>query len=208
MAKASAATVVLRVELLDAQPLVWRRVRVPAAYTLGELHELIQLVMGWQDVHLHEFRVRDTRIGITDWPDIEAPEDVHSEADWSIADVLAPATAEFGYVYDLVDLWRHRLVFEPATRWGRAGASPLCLAGENACPPEDVGGAAGYARFLEALVDASHPEHRAYVDWVGGVWDVAAFDLNRVNRELMTRTAGAWARALCVPHGSPRPSVT
>jgi hypothetical protein len=48
-----------------------------------------------------------------------------------------------------------------------------------------VGGSPGYAQFLESLADASHSEHKTYVDWVGGVWDVKGFDLNRVNRELV-----------------------
>jgi hypothetical protein len=40
-----------------------------------------------------------------------------------------------------------------------------CLAGENACPPEDVGGAPGYA-------------------WCGGSFDPGRFDRNAVNAAL------------------------
>jgi hypothetical protein len=47
------SAVILRVELLGIEPLVWRRVRVPAAMTLRELHSVLQVVMGWQDCHLH-----------------------------------------------------------------------------------------------------------------------------------------------------------
>jgi hypothetical protein len=36
---------------------------------------------------------------------------------------------------------------------------------------------------------------------VCGIWDVTALDLNRINRELMTCAASAWARELSTPHG-------
>jgi len=42
------------------------------------------------------------------------------------------------------------------TRGGDGGAR--CLDGARACPPEDCGGADGYARFLEILFDPRHPE--------------------------------------------------
>jgi Plasmid pRiA4b ORF-3-like protein len=42
----------------------------------------------------------------------------------------------------------------------------VCLAGENACPPEDVGGYPGYAEFLEALKDPAHEEHANMLRWL------------------------------------------
>jgi hypothetical protein len=45
------------VVLAGTDPLVWRRIRVPAAYSFWDLHVAIQDAMGWHDVHLHEFRV-------------------------------------------------------------------------------------------------------------------------------------------------------
>ncbi|HVX78523.1 MAG TPA: plasmid pRiA4b ORF-3 family protein, partial [Bradyrhizobium sp.] len=46
---------ILRVELIDIEPLIWRRVAVPTATNLQTLHRIIQAVMGWQDYHLWEF---------------------------------------------------------------------------------------------------------------------------------------------------------
>jgi hypothetical protein len=57
----------------------------------------------------------------------------------------------------------------------------VCLDGQNACPPEDVGGAPGYAYFLEAIADPSHEEHDSYLEWVGGFFDPAEFDLASAN---------------------------
>jgi hypothetical protein len=185
MAKQAVKDLVLRVELLGVEPLVWRRVRVPAKFTLRQLHGVIQVAMSWQDCHLHEYRVGVFRIGLTDRPELDVPEGMEDETEWSVADVVKTGVGEFDYVYDFGDRWVHRVVLEPASRSRSEGASPLCLAGENACPPEDVGGYPGYAEFRAALADASHPQHDTYVSWVGGVWDPKGFDLNRVNRELM-----------------------
>ena len=184
MPKKSRSAVILRVELLGIEPLVWRRVRVPAAMPLRDLHGVLQTVMGWQDCHLHEFRVGDALVGIVDRPELDTPEHMEDERKWTVAKVVASGASEFEYVYDFGDHWVHRVIVEPATRSHIPGTASLCLAGEGACPPEDVGGAPGYAQFLEALADASHSEHETYVDWVGGVWDVKGIDLNRVNREL------------------------
>ena len=47
----------LRVELEGIEPLIWRRLQVPAAITLPKLHRVLQVVMGWTDSHLHSFRI-------------------------------------------------------------------------------------------------------------------------------------------------------
>jgi hypothetical protein len=60
----------------------------------------------------------------------------------------------------------------------------LCLAGENACPPEDVGGAPGYEDFREALADPAHPEHDELKQWIGRPFDPAAFDVAEINQWL------------------------
>ena len=43
--------------------MVWRRVLVPANFTLRELHGVIQVVMGWDWVHLYSFHLRAERYG-------------------------------------------------------------------------------------------------------------------------------------------------
>lgn len=110
-------------------------------------------------------------------------------ADWDckvrVAEVVERAgdSREVGYLYDMGDGWEHRLVFErdePAT-YIDSLLLPLCVAGENACPPEDVGGPPGYAEFLEAISEAGHPEHVSMLRWAGGAFDPKGFDLNRIN---------------------------
>jgi hypothetical protein len=59
-----------------------------------------------------------------------------------------------------------------------------CLAGENACPPEDVGGPHGYGEFLEVLKDPDHEEFEDYMTWSAGNFDPRRFDRDAVNAAL------------------------
>ena len=66
-----------------------------------------------------------------------------------------------------------------------ANSAVLCLGGENACPPEDVGGAPGYANFLAAIADPRHEEHQDYMKWSGGSFDPGRFDREAVNQAVL-----------------------
>ena len=165
--------------LPKTDPLVWRRIQVPDRYSFWDLHVAIQDAMGWKDYHLHEFTVpdgrtgRSKRIGI---PDEEMPDERPCSAGWRvpIARYFSYGTDPVRYRYDFGDDWQHIVEFEeivPAER----RAYPRCVAGAGACPPEDVGGVDGYARFLRTIGDPGDPERDALLQWAGGVFDPYAF---------------------------------
>jgi len=173
----------LKVTLTGIKPPIWRRIQMPSDMRLDKLHQILQVVMGWTDSHLHQFSVGHTSYGILD-PDLDM--DIRSERTVQLSHILPSPKAKCIYEYDFGDSWEHELVLEqivtpdPATRY------PICLAGKRACPPEDCGGVWGYAEFLEAIHDPDHPEHETMLDWIGGNFDPEAFDLDTVNR-LLTR---------------------
>jgi hypothetical protein len=47
----------LKVTLKRGKPAIWRSVRLPVIATLGDLHQVIQILFGWDGDHLHAFRV-------------------------------------------------------------------------------------------------------------------------------------------------------
>ncbi|KWR84236.1 plasmid pRiA4b ORF-3 family protein [Cupriavidus sp. IDO] len=171
----------LRIELLDVKPLVWRRFVVPADIQLPKLHKVIQAVMGWGDSHLHLFNLGGTSYGVLD--DEFSDDNALPEKGVRLTKALG-SSAEFEYQYDVGDNWQHRIVLEVVGAPDLTLTIPVCLAGENACPPEDVGGVSGYDRFREALADPENEEHLDYRTWVGGIFDPAGFDVNAVNARL------------------------
>jgi len=168
------------IALAETDPLVWRRLQVPAAYTFWDLHVAIQDAMGWQDYHLHEFQVvhpgrkRLDRIGI---PGDEFLDERPCKAGWTV-----PMSAYFDrgeqpalYLYDFGDGWRHLVMHEGISSVDPKGTYPRCIGGARACPPEDCGGVHGYVDYVKALANKRHPEHKAMLEW-RGPFDPATFD--------------------------------
>jgi hypothetical protein len=60
----------------------------------------------------------------------------------------------------------------------------VCLDGENACPPEDCGGAGGYRELIEALADPAHEQHGELLEWLGGPVDPTHFGVAEANGRL------------------------
>jgi hypothetical protein len=124
--------------------MIWRRVLVPAAYTLEELHGVIQLAMGWESLHLYQFRIRAVHYG--------SFELCVSSPAVTLACFQFRRGAKFFYEYDMVDFWRHEVRVEDAIAAAPDRVYPCCTAGAHACPPEECGGPAGYAERRWAAV--------------------------------------------------------
>ncbi|MCK9296696.1 MAG: plasmid pRiA4b ORF-3 family protein [Desulfobulbaceae bacterium] len=57
----------LKIRLVEIEPEIRRRFAVPASISLDRLHDVIQMVMGWTDSHLHEFTFGKKRY--TEYPE-------------------------------------------------------------------------------------------------------------------------------------------
>jgi len=168
----------LKVTLRGIRPPIWRRVLVRSDLTLNQLHDVLQLVMGWRNSHLHQFRVGRTYFGT---PDPELPFEVHSEKRIRLNEVLRRPKARMVYEYDFGDGWEHDVVLEAVIGAEPRGRYPIVLAGKRRCPPEDVGGVGGYYGFLEAIRNPKHPEHREMKTWWGGLYNPDEFNPQEIN---------------------------
>lgn len=173
----------LKINLDEIQPPIWRRIQVPADISFFKLHFILQLTMGWTNSHLHEFQV-DRRIFGDPDNDEFGDMGIRDERDYQLSEVLPAAGAQFSYLYDYGDTWQHTLFLESILDADDVPSSPVCLGGERACPPEDVGGTYGYEEFLAVIGDPQHPEHANYLDWVGKEFDPEAFDREAVDRAI------------------------
>jgi hypothetical protein len=175
----------IKVTLLGTSPPIWRRLLAPADLTLEQLHHVLQLAMGWEDCHMHDFRIGQKRFGLPN------PEDrlmglptVGNERTVRLFGVLGKIGAKAIYTYDFGDGWEHGITVEKILPPVPGQAYPVCVTGKRHGPPEDCGGVSGYYSLLEAIGDPKHGEHGEMLDWLGDDFDPEAFSVDEVNRRL------------------------
>lgn len=170
----------IKVSLVGIKPPIWRRFLVPEKTTLDQLHYILQIVMGWEDYHLHMFTINGQ-----DYCDPQQDPDEElgagDEAQINLRQIAEGS--DFSYKYDFGDGWQHKLTIEKILPAGKGVRFPRCVAGKRACPPEDVGGTGGYAEFLQAIADPKHPDYSVYLEWAAG-FDPEYFDLEQINELL------------------------
>jgi hypothetical protein len=185
----------IKVTLYNTHPPIWRRILVPGNTTLLKLHDILQIVMGWEDYHLHMFTIEGSIYG--DPADDEYGDRITlDEANYKLSQVIYGEGQRFTYEYDFGDGWDHTLLVEKIISPRDGIHYPLCLKGKRACPPEDVGGVWGYINFLEAIRDPSHDEYEEYLAWVSGEFDPEAFNLEVVNAQLRSMGRGRSTESL------------
>lgn len=146
------------------------------------LHTILQVVMGWTDSHLHQFKVGDVCFAEPHKEFVPGPIDSRQIT----LNQIAPRRGSTCiYEYDFGDSWEHLIEVEDELPVERMTAPvPRCIGGERACPPEDCGGPHGYAELLDAIGDPRHPEHDGSVEWAGPEFDPEAFNVDQINRIL------------------------
>ncbi|MBF0550940.1 MAG: plasmid pRiA4b ORF-3 family protein, partial [Deltaproteobacteria bacterium] len=147
---------------------------------------VLQIVMGWEDCHLHKFVIGKSYYSS---PPAGLDDDefyliAERGKDFTLGKVVPVEKTKFLYQYDLGDNWEHQILVERILPLEPGQHYPTCFSGKRACPPEDVGGIWGYADFLDGI---NNPDHPAHVDWreqFEDGFDPEAFDLDAVNADL------------------------
>lgn len=172
------------ITLRQVKPSVWRRIEVPDSYSFWDLHVAITDAFGWTDSHLHEFsflapKSGNVLLGIPD--EDEAEGSVLPDWEHRLSDYIKDCVFSCDYQYDFGDGWSHLVWLDGDTKPRKKNLTyPRCVTGQNACPPDDCGGPAGYAELLKAVKKAKHPDHERMVQWLEGMkgpgFDPAHFD--------------------------------
>jgi hypothetical protein len=171
----------LHIRLAYIEPPIWRRIVVSGQISLFRLHRMLQVVMGWENYHLHQFIVGTTRYGE---PDPEYGLEMKDDRRVRLQKIAREKGFSFIYEYDFGDGWRHVITVERIEPLTQDMYVPRCLDGARACPPEDCGGIGGYEHLLTALRDPRHPEHKEMRAWAGTHFDPELFSLQAVNSAL------------------------
>lgn len=166
---------------------VKRSFLVPLDITFGDLHDILQIGFGWQNLHLHEFRLKKrlVRIGmfLPDDPFMDdfSPQDLLDEKLTHLSDYI-PRVGTVEYEYDFGDSWIHTIkVGQVTTAVGLV--HPECTAGVGSTPPEDCGGMYGYSHLCKVLSDPSCEEYEELLSWAGDEFGLP-FDKASINKSL------------------------
>ena len=174
---------VLRVSLRYTEPVVWRRMVVASDMPLPKFATALEKAMGWEGYHLHSFDVGGVLFGS---PDDDDDRFINEKAA-RVNHVLPRVESLMQWDYDFGDGWEHDVIVEAIEPLEPKTKYPLVLAGEQCCPPEDVGGPPGYQELLRVLSDPKDEEHEHMRSWAPENFAPDVFDLVAANRRLRSK---------------------
>ncbi len=143
MEKEEAARVVYQfhILLLKISPAIWRRVLVPIDQSLADFHDTIQILMSWDDIHLHRFLIHGKAYGIARDGGLwfrDNPKRV------PISSLHLRQKERFLYEYDFHAFWQHQIRLERTRPFDPTQAYPVCIGGARKAPPEWCNGPLAY----------------------------------------------------------------
>ena len=151
-----------KITLDNVRPTVWRRIQVPADYTMWDLDVAILNAMGWDGGHLHGFCTIAGQRGshMSDVVHIGFPSKDFSVGDerkiWeeSIADWFIPSMRDrMKHQYDYGDGWEHMIVLEKIVEAEKGMKYPRCIAGKTRVRPmiAEVRGGMELLEFIQTV---------------------------------------------------------
>ena len=116
----------IKITLKETHPPIWRRILVRDDTTLLKLHDILQIVMGWEDYHLHMFTIKGVIYGNPEddeYGDLGTVNEAYNTLDT----VIEREGQRFDYEYDFGDGWDHTLLVEKILDAARRRPLPSCV---------------------------------------------------------------------------------
>lgn len=125
----------LKIHLMNVSPMVWRRIVIKDDTSIAKLHGILQIVMGWENIHLHHFRIYGKEYGISysggSWFSDDPQKVLLKDFAFQVGD-------KFYYEYNFYSDWKHQIRLEKILDTDEDRFYPYCIAGKQACPPEII----------------------------------------------------------------------
>lgn len=177
----------LKITLKGSKPAITRDVLVEDKDTFEDLHDIIQVVMPWDGDHAWSFeKGRDISFIMSAEFKMDKTDKLASGV--KLSSFFKLAKTKIDYTYDFGDNWEHEVLLVKILEPKAGNVYPVCIKGQNACPPEDCGGLWGYYDMLETIKNPKHDDYEEMRDWLGlegtDVYDPTAFDIEDVNDDL------------------------
>jgi hypothetical protein len=188
-----------KITLKGITPAIWRRIQTRDC-TLDTFHELMLAAMGWRISHEYYYQFIIANQSYCDPMLLGCSREEVEYVDATsvtLADSMPTVDKwfTFRFGYDFADEWDHEVFLERILAAEEEVRYPLCVAGERASPPEDMGfrmestGIWGYQEFVKALINPRHKRHREVRAWCGP-FDPEKFDAQTVTTEMQKRFDG------------------
>ena len=136
----------LRIWIRHISPQIWRRLLVRSDSTIAQLHDTLQIALGWTDEHLHRFLIRGKPYGIARSGGVSFDDNPHQV---QLRDFHFRWKETWVYEYDLTDWWQHEIRLEHVLPFDPTKQYPVCLAVKRRGPIEDCGGPWAFMRLQD-----------------------------------------------------------
>ncbi len=173
----------LKISLKDTKPLVWRKIQILENSSLRALQYAISDVMAWRYMHLYKFNIGENSYG-----DPELDQEFDGWLDDSKITVgrAIKINPNFEFIYDFGDWWSHIIEFEDYFKANAEERYPVCVAGENAAPPEDCGGVVGFEDYKKTIPRIKFPKPKSIFESLDVLrhkdsFDPTFFDMRAIN---------------------------
>ncbi len=134
-------------------------------------------------MHLYKFNIGEDPYG-----DLEFDHEFEGWLDDSKMTVgrAIKINPKFEFIYDFGDWWSHLIEFEDRFEANVNEHYPVCVTGENAAPPEDCGGIAGFEEYKNSTPTVKFPKPKSVFDSIEilrreDVFDPTFFDIIAIN---------------------------
>jgi hypothetical protein len=176
---------ILHVSITFSDPLIWRRIQVPGTFTLAQLHDTIQLSMGWSDSYVHQFLVGKISYEPTIKSNVPRESKRFDEHNYKLHTLEEGMRFMFSYIYDAGEGWEHEIHLEEVIPPTRQLKHPILLSGEMACPPEEVGDIHQYHQLITALESPDGKKQNSLYELTGRPdFDPSYFDLEAAKKRV------------------------
>lgn len=176
---------ILHISITFSDPLIWRRVQVPGTFTLAQLHDTIQLSMGWSDSHVHQFLVGKISYEPTMRSKVPRESKRFDEHKYKLHTLEEGMGFMFSYIYDAGEGWEHEIHLEEIVPPARQLKHPILLSGKMACPPESVGDIHQYHQLITTLESPDNKNQDRLYELTGRPdFDPSYFDLEAAKKRV------------------------
>ena len=165
--------------LREISLMIWRRLLVSDDTTLVDLHEVVQVSMGWEGYHLWSFSINGREYGHAYGAGL-----TREDYDTTLSDLDLRLRQRLLYTYDFGDFWQHEIRLEKVLKPEPNKSYPVCIGGKRGCPPEDCGGPWTYQELLHLARSPFRDYERQQAREVLGIgagFDPEVFDRKGVN---------------------------